>query len=101
MEENDMTATIHTLHQPLEWREAAPAYPTKGASIWRALSPDAMVGYMIEGPLWGDVDRAARTVAEYYEVSALRKPIGNAPTLEEAKALAQRQEDARQPEFGK
>jgi hypothetical protein len=84
-----MTATIHLLHPPLNWHEAR-TYPTRGTSIWRALSPDTMVGYEIEGPLLGDADRAARTVTEYHAVKASRQPIGNAPTLEEAKALAQR-----------
>jgi hypothetical protein len=80
-----MAAAIHPLHPPLEWRESPRA---KG--IWRAMNLTAKAVYQIEGLLFEDVDG---TVREYYAVDANRRPIGNASTLKEAKALAQRHED--------
>jgi hypothetical protein len=82
----------------LRW--ATPEEAIKGPREWCASGSDGSE-YRIEGPVLGSGDRATRTVAEYYAVSRNRtrargsigvasERIGEAPTLKEAKALAQR-----------
>jgi hypothetical protein len=80
-----MTATIHTFPSRL-------VLSNRFMDMWRALSPDTEVGYTIEGPRLVYV---ADTFAESYIVKARRQPIGQAATLKEAQALAQRHCDQR------
>jgi hypothetical protein len=91
--------------------------PTKGPREWCAASDGSE--YRIRGPVLGNSDPATRTVAEYYTVLRCRtgarsgevasavgmasERVGEAPTLKEAKAMAQRhadggESDAEKPE---
>ena len=81
----------------LQW--ASSEEPTKGLREWRAQSSDGSE-YRISGPRWSS-DPATCTVAEYYAVlrgstvfpravGLASERIGEAPTLKEAKAMAQR-----------
>lgn len=87
----------------LQW--ASPEEPTKGPREWDALGSDGSE-YRIKGPQMGSSDPTTRTVAEYYTVlrgtttGAARSMvgvasarIGEAVTLKEAKAMAQRYHD--------
>ncbi len=72
--------------------------PTKGPCEWCADSDDSE--YRIKGPVLGSNDPATRTVREYYTVLPCRtgarsavvvasERVGEAPTLKQAKAMAQ------------
>ncbi|HXB80461.1 MAG TPA: hypothetical protein VNX23_24155 [Bradyrhizobium sp.] len=82
----------------LQWVTSEEAI--KGPREWCASGSDGSE-YRIEGPVLGRGDRATRTVAEYFTVLRCRtgarsavgmasERIGQAPTLKEAKAMAQR-----------
>ncbi len=85
----------------LQW--ASSDVPTGGAHDWRAVADGSE--YRIKGPLERS-DPATRTVMEYYVVSRARsrsrkavgaanEHIGEALTLQEAKAMAQRYHNTR------
>jgi hypothetical protein len=89
-----------------EWREnpmmlqwVSSEEPTKGPREWCAGSDGGE--YRIKGPVLGGGDPATRTVSEYYTVLRCRtgarnavgvasERVGEAPTLKQAKAMAQR-----------
>ena len=88
----------------LQW--ASSDEPTKGVREWRAPSDDGNQ-YRISG-LLARTDPATRTVTEYYAVLHSRivvpgavgvasERIGEASTLKEAKAMAQRHHNAGVP----
>jgi hypothetical protein len=85
----------------LQWANSEE--PTKGPRESHAPSGEGSE-YRIRGPLWSS-DPATRTVAEYYAVlrgstvfpravGVASERVGEAPTLKEAKAMAQRHHEA-------